>query len=657
MRIHFLIFLLVSFAGSGFCQIEDLSADEIIERARRYLTEGNYFMEDYSCSTRTSTFVVEELLDIYQRYDIEKFAFTPVDDWATGVIYWKKPDKFVYDVDEYFRSQTWGDTIFAPVKAMSATVNGPFVFDSLKVVSPLCDSCFAYYDFDLLSVVTVDEYKKCYEIGIHPKKKDRALVSGTIRIEDQHFSVVDMKISFSRKSKSWFPMRSECDIRFFLWEERYNLCYQMVIKHELVIPKMVKLNILQKVDFWDFTINTGIPDAFFGKKTIDIRDAKSYLSDKPFSLASFSQQMQGQASERYKYSGRFAVWTGVWDAFTLNRVEGLQTTVGFKTEGAFSKYWRTGLKLWYGWSNQKLGYQVDFGHYIPYGKGLSYGAAVYDGIYPVDPKVISRFSNSLGFLFSKNDHFDYFHKKGVSFFSQYLLNDNWRFGVKASNERNASVGVINTKYRPNPEIEEGRFTTFDLYSLWDSKPVYLPTSRWSLSNQILFSIDRLNSNRRGFVRFYSWLRRYQVLPLRLAFEADMSAGLSRGHLPLQHRFTSIHDRYRFDKDEDYTNWYGEGAVACGVSFFFGEQLFEKFFLATRLRFLTVYRLRFMVFADLIRFYDTLPDAMNKDTFLKGKWETDKGFGLEGLNGLLRIEFSNRYIGLRIRPDFIPDLFK
>ena len=98
-------------------------------------------------------------------------------------------------------------------------------------------------------------------------------------------------------------------------------------------------------------------------------------------------------------------------------------------------------------------------------------------------------------------------------------------------------------------------------------------------------------------------------------------------------------------------------MACGISFFLGEQLIEKLFLAVKLRFLTIYRLRFFFFADLIRFYDNLPDVLAKDTLFKGSWTTDKGFGLEGMNGLFRIEFSNRYIGLRIRPDFIPDIFR
>jgi hypothetical protein len=401
-----------------------------------------------------------------------------------------------------------------------------------------------------------------------------------------------------------------------------------------------------------------LPDALFEGRPLDIRDAKGHLSDEPFTLASLSQQMEGLASNRFKFSNRFVIFTDLWETFTLNRVEGIRTSIRLKTEGGFSPYWRLGVESGYGWRNERFGYRIDLGHYVPFGKGFSFGAATYSGIQAIDPTVNSSFINSLVFLFSRTDHLDYVDRTGGHLFTQVHFNDNLRMGLKLALHQDKSVDVLDDeRYRPNPGVEEGRFATAEYYALWNSRPPHLPLSRWSLSSQWIVSPAPLNSGDNGFLRFYTWIQRYQTLPLKTALEADVSVGLSRGEIPLQYQFVTIHDRYRIEKDEHYANWYGEGAASFGVSFFFGEQLFERLFLATRLRFLTIYRFRFMVFADFIRFYETLPDAINRDTFLKGTWQKDRGFGLEGMNGLLRIEFSNRYIGLRIRPDFIPDLFK
>ena len=615
-------------------------------------------MEDYACSTRTSIFMKEELLDVYQRYDLNKYAFTPIDDRSEGRVYWKRPNLFKYDVERYYRSQTWGDTVFAPVREMAASLTGPFVFDSLAVVSPLCDSCHAYYNFELLSIVTLDEIRRCFEIGIIPKTNDRNLVSGTIRIEEMNYSVMDMKFSFARRSKILVPLRYEFDIKYILLEDKYNLCYEMVMKNVLVIPKLARIDVVQKIEFWDYAISRGLPDSLFEGRKIDIGNAKGQQSDEPFTLASLSQQMEAQTSNRYKYSNRMIAFAGLWDTFTLNRVEGLRTSLKLKTEGGFSSYWRTGVEAAYGWLNERFGWRLDFGRYVPFGRGISFGAALYGGIQPIDPTVNSSFINSFIFLFSKTDHLDYVDRSGGHLFSQVHFNDNLRMGLKLAFHRDAAVGVIDEeRYRVNPEVEEGDFTTVELYALWHSRPPHLPLSRWSLTNQWIVSPSRMNSSGNGFLRFYTWIQRYQTLPWRTALEADISCGLSMGDLPLQHRFVTIHDRYRIEKDKAYTNWYGEGAVACGFSFFFGGQLFEKLFLATGLRLLTVYKLRFMFFSDVIRFYDTIQGSIATNFWSRDAWQTDWGFGLEGMNGLLRIEFANRYIGLRISPNFIPNIFE
>ncbi|MFC1502538.1 DUF5686 family protein, partial [bacterium] len=384
-----------------------MAVEDIIEHARQYLDEGYYLMEDYACSTRTSTFMKQELLDVIQRYDINTFAFTPVDDWAEGAVFWKKPDKFKYRVDAYYRSQTWGDTVFAPVKIMSSSLNGPFIFEKFNLVSPLSDSCFMYYDYQLLSVVTIDYIKKCYEIAVIPKKKNPSLVSGVIRIEDQHFSVMDMTISFSRKTKMLIPLHYECEIKFLQWQERYNLCYQMVIHYELILPKLSRVTMLQKVDYWDFAVNTGLQDTLFDKKKLDYREAEAHLSDRPFSLTSLSQQMESQASREYKFSGRFASLTSIWDILTLNRVEGIKTSLGIRTEGRFHRYWRLGLNIGYGWSDKRTGARFDFGHYTPRGTGFSFGAAWYDGVASLDQTIMTKFANSFSFLVSSNDYLDY----------------------------------------------------------------------------------------------------------------------------------------------------------------------------------------------------------------------------------------------------------
>jgi hypothetical protein len=70
---------------SGSLSFAEMSAHKIIEKARVNITSGTAIVEDYACSTRTAAFMKNELLDIYERYDVNKYAFTLVDDWASSI--------------------------------------------------------------------------------------------------------------------------------------------------------------------------------------------------------------------------------------------------------------------------------------------------------------------------------------------------------------------------------------------------------------------------------------------------------------------------------------------------------------------------------------------------------------------------------------------
>ncbi len=647
-------FFFILFNGS--ISFAEMSAHKIIEKARENITSGTAIVEDYACSTRTAAFMKNELLDIYERYDVNKYAFTLVDDWAKGLVFYKQPDKFKYYVNHYYRSQTWGDSVFAPIEFMSSSIHGPFWFEKFKLISPLGDSCFAHYKYRLMSIVTLDD-RKYYEIGIIPKTDDLNLVSGSIRIDSNKFAVVDMKISFRQKSKIRFLKEYQCELKYFEWLGQYHLCHEILISMYIKIPKMVQSNMVLKANFSDFVVNTGLPDTLFDDKEIDLRSAKGLLNTQQFSLAKIAQDIDERSVQQYKYSGRYISGTGMEHFIRVNRVEETYIGFGMKTEGEFSKYWRAAVHAGYGRGNKKFNYHFDFGHYNPASNGFSYGLSLFDKLSPVDLSVISPLWNSIEFILGGNDFHDYYCKTGGNIFLQCNVTTNVTSGLRISIEQHRIAETYKPgKYRHNPEIEPGRFVCFELFTNWENAAPHLPLSRWAITSQILSAVPQLNENDRGFFRTYVGVQRFQLLPFGCSLEADLNCGFGLGHLPLQYKFNSIHDRYRFSKDADYENWYGEGALSSGVSFFFGRSWIDKILIATRLRLLTLYKIQFMVFGDVIKFYDELPASMTYQNMFRFGWKTDHGFGLSLMDNLIQFEFSNRYIGLRIRPNFIQKNF-
>src|SRR5690606_36224191 len=124
-----------------------------------------------------------------------------------------------------------------------------------------------------------------------------------------------------------------------------------------------------------------------------------------------------------------------------------------------------------------LGWRVRLEGGQPGITGLSLGIEADDQVVATADHPLHPSESSINALLFRRDHRDWFRRKGVTVFGRWQASEQLSLGaaVDIARERSLLANDVfsllrsNEARRPNPLIDDGRFTTLSLAATWDDR--------------------------------------------------------------------------------------------------------------------------------------------------------------------------------------------
>ncbi len=235
--------------------------------------------------------------------------------------------------------------------------------------------------------------------------------------------------------------------------------------------------------------------------------------------------------------------------FKYNRVEGMFLGINFPKDfipeyGRYSTYGFIG----YGFKSKDMRFQLNMDRWFfdPYEYRFEIGAEVHSLTDTKDDWRLSVIENNLSALLFKEDFFDYFERKGFSFYlSQYYTpffkiklayrNDEYK---SLTNNANWAFFGKNKVFRPNQLITGYEGNMHSIYGevIYDNRDeIDFTTTGWLAHFSVEFASSRLGGCF-NFNRYLMEIRHYWPLVTGENLNFRLMVGSSEGDLPIQKNF-------------------------------------------------------------------------------------------------------------------------
>lgn len=290
-------------------------------------------------------------------------------------------------------------------------------------ISPIASGCHGYYAYTLVDSVDI-EGLKCYEIKLHLRRESDLGFLGTMWIADSSFAIrrivaeisASANLNFIKRFKiqqeqlpvstgSWLPVKTRAIIEI----ERLSS------NTSGFVAKMYRANS-------DIVVDQPKPDAFFDvtleKLDGELNKPSSYWdSVRPEQLTATEKQMSNMIdsvkklpvvrtytqviqtiTEGYYRAGKIDIGPYIF-LVNYNRVEGIRTRIGFRTNPFFSKDWYYRGYLAYGFRDDEVKYGLGVERILSHRKWTTLGVHYkndYDILGVTDPSSAPVFKTGSG---------------------------------------------------------------------------------------------------------------------------------------------------------------------------------------------------------------------------------------------------------------------
>ena len=290
-------------------------------------------------------------------------------------------------------------------------------------ISPIASGCHGYYAYTLVDSVDIDGLK-CYEIKLHLRRESDLGFLGTMWIADSTFAIrrivaeisASANLNFIKRFKiqqeqlpvstgSWLPVKTRAIIEI----ERLSA------NTSGFVAKMYRANS-------DIVVDRPKPDAFFDvtleKLDGELNKPAAYWdSVRPEQLTSTEKQMSNMIdsvkklpvvrtytqviqaiTEGYYRAGKIDIGPYIF-LVNYNRVEGIRTRIGFRTNPFFSKDWYYRGYIAYGFRDDEIKYGLGAERILSHRKWTTLGVHYkndYDILGVTDPSSAPVFKTGSG---------------------------------------------------------------------------------------------------------------------------------------------------------------------------------------------------------------------------------------------------------------------
>ncbi|MES2689591.1 MAG: DUF5686 family protein [Bacteroidota bacterium] len=290
-------------------------------------------------------------------------------------------------------------------------------------ISPIASGCHGYYAYTLVDSVDIDGLK-CYEIKLHLRRESDLGFLGTMWIADSTFAIrrivaeisASANLNFIKRFKiqqeqlpvstgSWLPVKTRAIIEI----ERLSA------NTSGFVAKMYRANS-------SIVVDQPKPDAFFDvtleKVDGELNKPTTYWdSVRPEQLTSTEKQMSNMIdsvkklpvvrtytqviqaiTEGYYRAGKIDIGPYIF-LVNYNRVEGIRTRIGFRTNPFFSKDWYYRGYIAYGFKDEEVKYGLGAERILSHRKWTTLGVHYkndYDILGVTDPSSAPVFKTGSG---------------------------------------------------------------------------------------------------------------------------------------------------------------------------------------------------------------------------------------------------------------------
>lgn len=290
-------------------------------------------------------------------------------------------------------------------------------------ISPIASGCHGYYAYTLVDSVDIDGLK-CYEIKLHLRRESDLGFLGTMWIADSTFAIrrivaeisASANLNFIKRLKiqqeqlpveggAWLPVKTRAIIEI----ERLSS------NTSGFVAKMYRANS-------DIIVNRPKPDAFFDVTLEKLDDelnkpAAYWDSVRPEQLNAVEKQMSFMIdsvkklpvvrtytqiiqtiTEGYYRAGKIDIGPYIF-LVNYNRVEGVRTRIGFRTNMFFSKDWFYRGYVAYGFKDEEVKYGLGIERVLSHRKWTTFGLHYkndYDILGVTDPSSAPVFKTGSG---------------------------------------------------------------------------------------------------------------------------------------------------------------------------------------------------------------------------------------------------------------------
>jgi len=621
------------------------TAEDIIKEAIEINVDVNKDLQSYMCSTRTSVFYkFDTKIDEY-------LSFRVIDDHTSGVIFWEKPDKFKYFVSNILKNQNIIDTIITPFSLIRNNLTSTVNFDSFKVISPLSDSSLKYYDYKIKSIVIVDEKLKVYDIEFEPKRNDKPALIGSFRIEDENFTLLEADFTFNDKYKyPWVIESLGFKFKYVRYAKKYTLTERIESYVKLKFPLIGEGDMFFTADFYNFVVNAEVEDIIFKGPKFDLSEAKMTVSENAADINGLKAKIMQEKRKKYekKYEKFLVRDADISDIIAYNRIQGLYIGHRFKTGNKLSHHLGLDIKFGYGVLDKKWNYKTTLKSKGIIDDKIKLSISKYDHLYNNTIWMFPEGFNSVYAALFKIDFLNYYYKSGWDFSAKFWPVQPLGLKIKYFTENhissvtNADFSLFrkSSKFRNNPEIEDGKYSGLRFQIHYNSRFGYIEKSKgWSIFSDFTFANDIFGKNSNNFNRFFLDVENFNYISKDFSYEINLKYGYGTGRIPLQYKFSyTLLPEFGLPKNIKYN--FGNRFLLTDFSVFFGRKILKNIKIP-------FFRLQFMAFYTRLNLYDNKSNN-NFFRFPGDNWKNFIGIGLDEINGIFQVRFTKDLIAFNIK---------
>ena len=356
------------------------------------------------------------------------------------------------------------------------------------IPGPLADDALDYYDYFLESTSSLDK-QKVFVISMRTIDRDDAGFEGRIFITDSTFNLIKVDLILNRAANTGGIFDTVNVVQQFA---DYDGIYMPVDYHLLVnanVLGIARFGFEVNSVLYDYKINPQIDEDKFSRAIVtvlpDADEKDSLYWTKTTTIPNTPEEENAYKridslvnvpltfwdrfdilSDRIQLGDNFAI-SAPLAMYHFNRIEGHAIDYSFYVRNAANRRLNSTLDLSYGFSDKK--FKTDFNFEYLFGKYRTYGFEL-----SAFKKLNILFGESdnygnlfatISSLFFKEDFRDYYYSKGfnaevwgeVTDFLELSLGFINRTDKSAYQNSDFSFFFKDDKYRPNPEINEGKF--------------------------------------------------------------------------------------------------------------------------------------------------------------------------------------------------------